>query len=115
MDKKPTSEMPHSSLLQIVLGEIDPFTHFKVLTCFHGLPEADLAKLKPAKTTFPTLTCKDNLQEAYIILLAMPSSWSYVGVSKGNKENVVVGMANLLIMDDDSRKLTGGLNNPNSE
>jgi hypothetical protein len=114
VDEKPTSEMPHSSLLQIVLGEIDSFTHFKVLTCFHGLPEADL-KLEPAKMTFPTLTLKDNLQETYIILFGMPSSWSYVGVLKGNKENVVVGMANLLITDDNSRKLTGGSNKPNSE
>jgi hypothetical protein len=37
-------------------------------------------------------------------------------VSKGNKENVVTGMANLSITDDEgSRKLTGGLNKPNGE
>ena len=79
------------------------------------LPEADLAKLKPAETTFPTLTLK-NPQESYIVLFGMPSSWSYVGVSKGNKENVVTGMADLSIADDEgSRKLTGGPNKPNGE
>jgi len=47
----------------------------------------------------------------------MPSSWSYaVEVSKGNKENVVAGMANLSITDDvGSKKLAGGSNKPNGE
>jgi len=47
----------------------------------------------------------------------MPPSWSYaVEVSKGNKENVVTGMANLSITDDEgSRKLAGGSNKPNGE
>jgi hypothetical protein len=82
---------------------------------FSWLPEADLAKLNPAKTTFPALTLK-NQQESYIVLFGMPSSWSYVGVSKGNKENVVAGMANLSITDDEvTGKLTGGSNKPNGE
>ena len=47
----------------------------------------------------------------------MPPSWSnIVEVSEGNKENVVTGMANLSIADDEgSRKLTGGSNKPNGE
>jgi hypothetical protein len=47
----------------------------------------------------------------------MLSSWWYaVDVSKGNKENVVTGMASLSIMDDmGSKKLAGGLNEPNGE
>jgi hypothetical protein len=78
-------------------------------------PEANPAKFGAGETTFPTLTLK-NLQETYIVLFAMPSSWLYVGVSKGNKENVVAGMANLSITDDEgSRKLTGGSNKPNGE
>ena len=37
-------------------------------------------------------------------------------VSKGNKENVVAGMANLSIADDvGSKKLAGGSNKPNGE
>jgi hypothetical protein len=36
VDEDSTSETPHPSVLQVVLGEIGPFTHFKVLTCFHG-------------------------------------------------------------------------------
>jgi hypothetical protein len=41
--------------------------------------------------------------------------WSYdVAISKGNKENVVVGMANLSIMDHKgSRTLTYSSNKPN--
>jgi len=47
----------------------------------------------------------------------MPPSWSYVvEVSKENKENVVTGMANLSITDDEgSKKLAGGSNKPNGE
>ena len=47
----------------------------------------------------------------------MPLSWSYVvKVSEGNKENVVTGMANLSITNDEgSTKLTGGSNKPNGE
>jgi hypothetical protein len=47
----------------------------------------------------------------------MPPSWSnIVEVLEGNKENVVTGMANLSIADDEgSRKLTGGSNKPNGE
>jgi hypothetical protein len=83
---------------------------------FSWLPEADLAKLKPAETTFSTLSLQ-NPQETYIVLYAMPPSWSYLGLSKGNKENVVVaGMANLSITDNEgSKKLTGGSNKPNGE
>ena len=78
---------------------------------FTQLQEVDLAKLVPTETTFSALTLK-NLQEVYIILFGMPPSWLYVGVSKGNKENVVTGMANLSITDDkQSRKLTGGSKN----
>jgi hypothetical protein len=55
--------------------------------------------------------------DRYFILFRMPSSWLYaVAVSKGNKENVVVGMANLSIMDDvGSKKLAGGSNKPNGK
>jgi len=68
--------------------------------------------LNPAETTFSALTPK-NPQD-YIVLFGMPSSWSYIGVSKGNKENVVAGMANLSITDDEgSRNLSGGSNKPN--
>jgi hypothetical protein len=82
---------------------------------FSWLPEADLAKLKPAETTFSTLSLQ-NPQETYIVLYAMPPSWSYLGLSKGNKENVVAGMANLSITDDEGgKKLTGGSNKPNGE
>ena len=78
-------------------------------------PEANPAELGAGETTFPALTLK-NPQDTYIVLFGMPSSWSYVGVSKGNKENVVVGMANLSITDDEgSRKLAGGSNKPNGE
>lgn len=35
--ENPTSETPpNPSVIQVVLGEIGPFTPFKVLTCFHG-------------------------------------------------------------------------------
>jgi hypothetical protein len=58
-----------------------------------------------------------NPEEKYFVLYTMPSSWSYLGLSKGNKENVVVaGMANLSITDNEgSKKLTGGSNEPNGE
>jgi len=39
-----------------------------------------------------------------------------LGVSKGSKENVATGMANLSIADDEgSRKLTGGSNKSNGD
>lgn len=79
-------------------------------------PEADFNQLSPAETTFPALTHQDPHQE-YYILFGMPPSWtSCVEVSKGNKENLVAGMANMSITDDEgSRKSTGGSNKPNGE
>jgi hypothetical protein len=70
----------------------------------------------PTKMTFPSLTPKIPT-ETSIILFGMLASWSYVvDVSKGNKENVVMRMANLLITDEEgSRRLTGGSNKPNGK
>lgn len=47
----------------------------------------------------------------------MPNQWSYVGeLSKQNKENVVTGIANLLINENQGReKLAGSLHKPNGE
>ena len=60
-------------------------------------------KLNPAETSFPALTLK-SLQEAYV-MFGMKS-----------KENLVVGMVNLSIMDDKgSEKLICDLNRPNGE
>jgi hypothetical protein len=58
-----------------------------------------------------------NLTDTYFILFRMLPSWSnVVEVSEGNKDNIVMGMANLSIIDDEgSRKLTGGSNKPNGE
>jgi hypothetical protein len=36
VDTDPTSEPSKASVIQVLLGENDPFTHFKVLTCFLG-------------------------------------------------------------------------------
>jgi hypothetical protein len=96
----------------VLLGEIVSFTHFKVLT---WIPESDLAKFKPNEVTFRDLAVKKP-QETYIVLLGMPSSWSYTGISKGNKENVVTALANLSIEDSESNiKLTSSPNKPKGE
>ena len=56
--------------------------------------------------TFPVLTCK-NPQDLHILLVGLPS-WSQVGILKGNRENGVVRMVDLLTMDNrGGRKLTG--------
>jgi hypothetical protein len=77
-------------------------------------PESHLDE--PTKTPFSALTPK-NPMDTYFILFRMLPSWSnVVEVSEGNKENIVMGMANLSITDDEgSRKLTGGSNKPNGE
>jgi hypothetical protein len=36
VDKDLMPETTNPSIIQVLLGEIDPFTHFKVLTCFLG-------------------------------------------------------------------------------
>ena len=113
-DKNPTLELPSPSVIQVALGMVGPFTPFKLLTCFSWLPEADLVNPEESpETTLPTLTLK-NPQGEYIVLFGMPSSWSY-RFPIGNKENVVAGMANLSITDDEgSKKLNqaGGSNKP---
>jgi hypothetical protein len=114
-DKNPTPELPPPSIIQVALGMVGPFTFFKLLTCFSWLPDADL--VNPAETTLSALTLK-NPQVEYIVLFGMPSSWSFAGFPIGNKENVVAGMANLSITDDEgSKKLNqaGGSNKPNGE
>lgn len=114
-DKNSTPKLPRPSVIQAALGMFGPFTPFKLLTCFSWLPAADLAN--PA-TTLSTLTLK-NPQVEYIVLFGMPSSWSFSGFPIGNKENVVAGMANLSITDDEgSKKIknqAGGSNKPNGE
>jgi hypothetical protein len=73
-----------------------------------------LEKVKAGDPTFPNLTPK-RPKETYIVFFRMPEKWSY-GLSKGNKENEVTGMANLSITDDEgSKKLTDGSNKPNGE
>jgi hypothetical protein len=75
----------------------------------------EVSKLNPNETTFSALPVK-NPRNKYIVLFVMPPQWSYTGVSKGNKENIEVGMANISITDDESsRKLTGGSNKPSGE
>ena len=78
------------------------------------LAASDLDKFKPNEVTFRDLATKP--EEPYIVLLGMPSSWSYAGISKGNKENVVAAMANLSIEDNETNtKGTGGSNKPKGE
>jgi hypothetical protein len=89
-----------------------PIYSFQTLDWF---PDADL--VNPAETTLSALTLK-NPQVEYIVLFGMPSSWSFSGFPIGNKENVVAGMANLSITNDEgSKKLNqaGGSNKPNGE
>jgi len=80
------------------------------------VPESDLDKLKAKnEATFRALTAKEP-QETYVVLFGMPSSWSSAGVSKGNKENVVTGMANLSIEDSEgNKKVASGSNKVKGE
>ena len=106
VDDDDTSEKQVPSVVQVLLGEIGPFTHSKILTL---VPESNLNTFKPNEATFPALTAKDP-QETYIVLFGMPSSWSSV-VSKRDKENVVTGMSNLSIEDSKgNKKVAGGSN-----
>jgi hypothetical protein len=52
VDEGPTSETPHPSVLQVVLGEIGPFTHFKVLTCFRAT-RGRFSKVEASRDDFP--------------------------------------------------------------
>jgi hypothetical protein len=51
------------------------------------------------------------------VAFGMPNQWSYVGgLSKQNKENVVTGMANLSMNENQGReKLAGSMHKPNGE
>jgi hypothetical protein len=56
-------------------------------------------------------------KETYLVAFWMPNQWSYVGeLSKQNKENLVTGMTNLLINENQGRgKLAGSLQKLNGE
>jgi hypothetical protein len=117
VDKNFMPETTRPSHTQILLGEIRPFTHFKILTGSHGYRLPETRELdNPPNLNFSALTPKSPVGTS-TILFGTLSSWSYFGeVSKQNKENVVMGMANLSITNDEgSGKLTSGSNEPEGE
>ena len=79
------------------------------------VPESNFDKVKAEnQATFPALSAKEP-QETYVVLFGMPSSWPSV-VSKGNKENVVTGMAKLSIEDSEgNKKVASGSNKVKGE
>ena len=116
-DFKPeTTDLP--SATQVFLGEINPFVDFKILMLNALSPESNLTDA--SQSTFPALATA-NLTKMYLVMFGMPNSWSYydsyIGeVLKRNKENVVAGMANLSLNDDErSGKLAGGSKKQNGE
>ena len=79
MNKNSTLEDP--LVIQIGLGEIGPFTPFKVLTCLHYFPKTDLDKLEPVQDDFPCPDLQESTGLTYITCgtAIMVISWDFEG------------------------------------
>jgi hypothetical protein len=115
LNKDSTSEIADCPAgTDIFSGEIDSSAAF--------IDRPDREIISGLKLTDPTNSTLDSLAtasstETYLVAFMMPNQWAYVGeLSKQNKENLVTGMTNLSINENQGRgKLAASLHKLNGE